>query len=144
MAAPQRRSDCPINFGLELFGDKWTLLVVRDMMFKGKHGYGAFLESGEHIATNILADRLHQLEVAGLIVKRVDPARKSRFIYALAERGIDLLPVMVEIILWSAQHDPLTAATPEFVAAAHADRAGLIAGIRMQLETKLDEVRALP
>ncbi|MFN8394885.1 MAG: helix-turn-helix domain-containing protein [Bacteroidia bacterium] len=87
MAAPQRRSDCPINFGLELFGDKWTLLVVRDMMFKGKHGYGAFLESGEHIATNILADRLHQLEVAGLIVKRVDPARKSRFIYAFGGTG---------------------------------------------------------
>lgn len=143
MPPSTRRSDCPINFGVELFGDRWTLLVVRDLMFKGKHGYGAFLESEEHIATNILADRLQQLEVAGLVVKRVDPARKSRFIYALDERGIDLLPVMVEIILWSAQHDPRTAATPEFVAAAKADRQGLISGIRKQLLEKLSEVRGL-
>ena len=81
MANQKRKSDCPINFALELFGDRWTFLIVRDMMFKGKHYYGEFLQSEEKIATNILADRLSLLELSGIVVKSVDPAHASKFIY---------------------------------------------------------------
>ena len=102
MAKKIRRSDCPINFALELFGDKWTFLIVRDLMFKGKHYYKEFLDSEERIATNILADRLSLLVEAGIVTKTVDIEHKSKQIYKLSQKGIDLLPLLVEIILWSA------------------------------------------
>ncbi len=129
----KRRSDCPINFALEIFGDKWTFLIVRDMMFKGKHYYGEFLQSEEKIATNILADRLALLEEAGIVNKTVDPAHGSKFIYKLTPKGIDLLPLLVETILWSAKHDEDSAVDKAFVNRANADKEGLIAGIYSQL-----------
>jgi DNA-binding HxlR family transcriptional regulator len=125
----KRRSDCPISFALDVFGDKWSLLIIRDLMFKGKVYYGDFLGSEEKIATNILANRLGMLEGAGMISKAQDPRMKTKYIYSLAEKGIDLLPVLIEIILWSAKYDPKTGAPKEFVARARKDKSGLIRDI---------------
>jgi DNA-binding HxlR family transcriptional regulator len=137
MAKAKRRSDCPVNYGLELFGDKWTLLIIRDLMFKGKHYYGQLQQSEEKIATNILADRLAMLEEAGLILKKIDPAHGSKLIYRLSRKGIDLLPVLVEIIVWSAKYDQHTAADTKFVRRAIRDRDGLIKEIAMKLKKEL-------
>lgn len=98
------RSDCPLNFGLEIFGDKWTLLIIRDLMFFGKRYYGEFLESAEGISTNILADRLAMLEKQKIIVKKKSKEHKQKFIYSLTQKGIDLLPVIISIGLWSEQY----------------------------------------
>lgn len=101
----KRRSDCPINFALEAFGDKWTFLIVRDLMFKNKRYYKEFLQSDEKIATNILANRLYLLEENGIIVKNIDPSHGSRFIYELTKKGKDLLPLLEEIIKWGSKYD---------------------------------------
>ena len=133
MAKQTRRSDCPISFALDIFGDKWSLLIVRDMMFKGKNHYGDFLLSEEKIATNILADRLSLLEQAGIVVKSPDPSHGSKYIYSLSDKGKELLPLLTEMILWSAKHDKSTAADKKFVSRAKKDRRGLINDILMQL-----------
>lgn len=122
----KRRSDCPINFALELFGDRWTFLIVRDMMFKGKQYYKDFLLAEEKIATNILADRLARLEQEGIVVKITDSAHASRFIYKLTSKGVDLAPLMVEMILWSAKYDKNSAADIAFVKRATGDKAALL------------------
>lgn len=127
-----RRSDCPIHFALELFGDRWSLLVVRDLMFKGRSTYTDFLRAEEGIATNILADRLERLERDGITTRDAATGR-----YHLTDRGVDLLPVLVEIIVWSARHDPATAADPAFVARATTDREGLLAELRANLASTL-------
>lgn len=95
------RSGCPLNYGLEIFGDKWSLLIIRDMMFFGKRYYREFLTSDEGISTNILADRLTLLEREGIIAKRQDGNHKQKLIYSLTEKGIDLVPIIGEIGLWS-------------------------------------------
>ncbi|MFZ7114588.1 MAG: winged helix-turn-helix transcriptional regulator [Bacteroidota bacterium] len=115
MAKQKRRSDCPISFALEIFGDRWSLLIIRDLMFKGKRTYGDFLASEEKIATNILADRLVMLEDSGIIKGKTDPENRSRINYSLTPKGIDLIPVLLEIIKWSAKHDKKSAAPKEFV-----------------------------
>lgn len=95
------RSDCPLNFALEILGDKWSLLVIRDMVFFNKRYYNEFLASDECISTNILAARLDMLEDEGLITKKNDPNHKQKIIYSLTQKSIDLLPVIVEIAIWS-------------------------------------------
>jgi DNA-binding HxlR family transcriptional regulator len=137
MAKQKRRSDCPVNFVVELFGDRWSFLIIRDLMFKGKHYYGEFLQSEEKIATNILADRLALLEQADIVVKKTDPEHGSKFIYKLSVKGIDMLPVMVEIIMWSAKHDEKTAVERKFVARVKKDREGLLHEIAGQLKEEL-------
>ena len=123
------RSDCPLNVSLEIFGDRWTLLIVRDLMLKGRTRFGELLEGGEGIASNILTDRLSRLETYGLIQRRRDGADARRLTYRLTQRGIDLAPVLFEIILWAAQHEE-TAAPPEEVKAMERERAGYLAAIR--------------
>lgn len=127
---PLRRSDCPISYFLDFLGDKWTLLVVRDLMFKGKRRYGEFLASSEGVATNILADRLAKLEAAGIITKSDDPEGRTKNLYALTEKGLDLTPVMLELVAWGAKHDPDTAAPKAFIRRLKQDREGLIKEIR--------------
>lgn len=111
----KRRSGCPIAFSLDLFGDRWSLLVIRDMVFKGRKSFGEFLAGGEGIATNILADRLGRLECAGVITRRRDPDNGTRFVYDLTERGIDLVPLLLEMIAWSGRHDSNTAVPRKFL-----------------------------
>src|SRR5262249_57463549 len=100
-----RRSDCPISFALETFGDLWSLLIVRDIVYFGKKTYGEFLESDEGIATNILASRLAQLEQKGLLLKKPHERDKRKDLYVLTEKGLDLIPILLELAAWSAQHD---------------------------------------
>lgn len=132
-----RRSGCPISLGLELFGDQWSLLIVRDLMFKGRNTFGAFQQSGEGIATNILSDRLARLEEAGLVDRVRDPADGRRYLYRLTERGIDLAPMLVELILWSAAHEE-TDAPPSMVARMTRDRAGFLREVRAAWRASLE------
>ena len=132
MRRRRRRSDCPIHFGLEVFGDPWTLLILRDVLLKGRTTYSDFLHAEEGIATNVLADRLARLEQDGLLsADRATGGGRARR-YRPTSKAVDLLPVLMEIIAWSARHDPATAADPDFVARLRTDRAGLEHDLRSQ------------
>lgn len=122
MKKQQRRSDCPISLGLETFGDTWSLLVVRDIVYFGKKTYGEFLESDEKIATNILASRLAELEQKGILLKQRDTQDKRKEIYSLTEKGLDLIPILLEIANWSARHDAHTGAPPDWIAQVNANK----------------------
>ncbi len=99
-----RRSACAISMALESIGDKWSLLILRDLMFTDKRSYGELQSSDENIATNILASRLLSLEASGLIRKAADPSNGRRSLYFLTEKGIDLLPVVIELKHWAEKH----------------------------------------
>lgn len=131
------RSNCPVNILLEMIGDSWSLLIVRDLMFKGCKTYNEFLNAGEGIATNILSDRLQKLEATGFIKKLNDPNDARRYIYQLTERGIDLAPVLVEIILWSSKYED-TAAPRNVIRALKKDRAGFVEKIRADWRNNLE------
>lgn len=105
------RSNCPVSCSLDIFGDKWTLLIIRDVMIKGKISYGEFLQSDEKIATNILASRLAMLEDEKILRKEVSTANKSKFEYSLTQKGADLLPVLVEMAEWSIKYNDTTQAS---------------------------------
>jgi DNA-binding HxlR family transcriptional regulator len=126
----QRRSDCPINFALETFGDTWSLLIIREMVYFGKKTYGEFLELEEGIATNILASRLAQLEQKGILVKKPSETDKRKEVYSLTEKGLDLIPILLELASWGAQHDPQTGAPQEWIALVNADKKKMIRLIR--------------
>lgn len=133
---------CPISFALDIFGDKWSLIILRDILFKQKHYYGEFLNSAEKISTNILASRLHKLESEGLISKTQDPQNLSKFIYQLTGKGKDLLPLMLEMIEWSVKHNPqpdipdniINGAPENLLARLHEDRDALINEILSKLD----------
>lgn len=99
------RSHCPVNYGLEAFGDRWALLILRDIVFRGKRTYGEFLKSEEGFATNILASRLEKLVAHGILERTPDATDGRKDNYALTEKGLDLIPVLFEIVSWSAKHD---------------------------------------
>ena len=128
------RSHCPINFALEHFGDKWSLLIIRDLMFKGKRHYNEFFESGEKVSTSVLGDRLKQLEESGIISKGQDIVKKSRIKYSLTKKGIDMLPFMVDMISWSGEYDNETEAGDVFLAQARDGREFLLKSIREKLQ----------
>lgn len=123
------RSGCPINFGLEIFGDRWSLLVLRDVLMQGKCRFREFAESEERIATNVLAERLARLERAGLLVRSRDSSDGRQFIYQPTEAGRRLLPVLVEMAYWGATHDPATSAPAAFATGYEQDRDGLLAAL---------------
>jgi len=106
MSATEPRSYCPINLSLEIFGDTWTLLVLRDMMFGRKRHFRELLQSDEHISSNILADRMARLVQHGLLTKADDPTHKQKAIYSLTEKAITLLPVIVQIGAWGSRWVP--------------------------------------
>lgn len=126
----QHRSDCPISCALDLVGDKWTLIVLRDLMFARKRHFQEFLASPERIASNILASRLKLLENAGLVTREADPAHARRVIYAPTPKALDLLPVLLEMLLWGTKYHARANAPEPFVRRAAADRFGLIAELR--------------
>ena len=97
----KRRSNCPISSSLDVWGDKWSLLIVRDLLDKQECTYGDFSKSEEKIATNILASRLQMLEENGIITKSEHPESKVKVLYKLTEKGIDLFPIMIEIGIWA-------------------------------------------
>jgi len=103
--SPKRRSECPLNASVEILGDRWSLLIIRDMMLRGSRTYKEFLESYEGIATNILADRLGKLEAHGIVTAERDPSDGRKLIYLLTAKGIGLAPVLTEMVLWAAAHE---------------------------------------
>lgn len=113
-----QRSTCPISTALEIVGDRWTLLVIRDLMFAGKRHFREFLQSEEGISSNVLADRLSTLTDNGLITKADDPTHVQKAIYSLTEKGIALLPVLAAMSRWTQKHYPETR-RPEAVALVH-------------------------
>jgi DNA-binding HxlR family transcriptional regulator len=102
------RSTCPISTGLEIVGDRWTLLIVRDMMFAGKRHFREFLQSEEGVSSNVLADRLAMLVERGLVTRTDDPAHAQKAIYSLTELGLSLLPVIASLSRWTQTHFPET------------------------------------
>src|SRR5713101_5130258 len=101
----KRRSGCPLNASVEILGDRWSLLIIRDMMLRGFRSYTEFLESYEGIATNILADRLRKLVAYGIVSTEPDPSDGRKLIYLLTAKGIDLAPVLTEMVIWAAAHE---------------------------------------
>lgn len=101
----KHRSGCPVSISLELFGDRWSLLIIRDMMVRGLRTFSEFQHSGEKIATNILSDRLRHLEAVGLIVAERAPEDRRRIHYRLSPKGIALAPVLLELFIWAAHHE---------------------------------------
>lgn len=130
------RSDCPINYPLEVIGDKWSLLIVRDIAIFGKTSYGEFLTSDEKIATNILSNRLVMLEENNIIGKKRDPANKTKFIYSLAQPGLDLIPLLIDMLVWSARQHAIDTEPDALLAKMALDnRQQLIDMIQAHLQT---------
>jgi DNA-binding HxlR family transcriptional regulator len=126
----QRRSDCPINFSLETVGDRWSLLIIRDIVYFGKKTYSEFLESDEHIATNILADRLVHLEETGILIKKRHATDKRKEVYFLTDKGLDLIPILLDLALWGAKYDPQTGAPRQWISMVKANRENIIKQVR--------------
>jgi len=125
------RSNCPISSALDHVGDRWSLLIIRDIALMGKKSYGELLASAEGIATNILSSRLNSLEASGVLVKEKDPTDGRRHIYKVTQAGKDLIPILVDMILWSAHHNPEGLDIPEeLVKSAMSNRDGLIAQLQ--------------
>jgi DNA-binding HxlR family transcriptional regulator len=133
-----RRSDCPIAGALDILGDRWSLLILRDTVFRGFREYGQFLTAGEGIATNILAERLERLTCAGLLVRQEHPTDGKKFLYRLSEKGVDLVPALIELAVWGAKYVPDNAAPPEVI---HQMRTAREKMVRQLRETLLRELR---
>lgn len=130
----KKRSECPISCSLDIWGDKWSLLIIRDLMFAQKCTYGDFLKSAEGIATNVLATRLQNLEENGVIEKLEHPDSKAKILYRLTQKGIDLLPILVEIHLWAEKYFTIPVEITESVKEAKKDKALFIETLKMELQ----------
>jgi DNA-binding HxlR family transcriptional regulator len=128
-AKAPRRSDCPLNACLEIFGDRWSLLVVRDLLFKSRHEFKDYLAAKEKIATNVLSDRLRRLEENGIVTKAAHPTDARRVDYRLTEKGLDLAPLLFEMALWATKHEETKAPT-SLLRRMSEDRENLLAELR--------------
>jgi len=129
---PERRSTCPISYALDFVGDRWTLLVLRDLILARKRYYKELLDSREGIASNILTSRLKLLERAGFVTRAQDPQHARRVVYTPTEKALDLLPTMVELVSWGAKYDAKSDAPAHLVKGINKDRDGFVAQIRSQ------------
>jgi DNA-binding HxlR family transcriptional regulator len=129
-AGPKRRSECPLNASVEMLGDRWSLLIIRDMMLRGFRSYKEFLECYEGIATNILADRLRKLQAYGIINAKPDPKDARKVMYSLTPKGIDLAPVLTEMVLWAAAHEDT--GNQALIRQMRADKEKFLAGVRQR------------
>lgn len=125
----KRRSGCPVSISLEVLGDKWSLLVIRDLMVRGLRTFKEFQESGEGIASNILADRLRRLEEVGIVAAEKSEHDARRVNYRLTEKGIDLAPLLLDLLVWGARHER-TAAPVAMIEQIEADRGAFLAEVR--------------
>ena len=126
-------STCPINASLVVVGDRWSLLVVRDLMFAGYRSFNPFLQSGEGIATNILADRIEKLTEVGIITKEPDLQDGRKWVYSLTPKGIDLAPILLELSKWGSRYQD-GIAPAGVLEKWEADRAGLLAELKGRLK----------
>ncbi|NIJ55208.1 winged helix-turn-helix transcriptional regulator [Dyadobacter arcticus] len=106
MKITERRSTCPINYSVEIFGDKWMLLLLRDIMFNGKNSFLEFRASDEKISSAVLTEKLNLLLNEGIVSKVTSPKNASKFLYLITDKGIELVPVMVEILYWGSRYNP--------------------------------------
>lgn len=134
MSSSKKRSNCPISSSLDVWGDKWSLLIVRDLIFKKQSTYGDFLKSDEKIATNILASRLLMLEENGIISKQDHPDSKAKVLYKLTEKGINLLPLLIEINLWAEKYSEIPESQKLILNEVKKDKVGFI-------EEKIEELK---
>lgn len=134
----REKSNCPISYSLDLFGDRWTLVVLRDLILWGKTRFAELQASDEQIASNILSDRLRRLECDGFIEVGADPQDARKKIYTPTEKGLSLTPVLLEIAAWGASHDPNTGAPDGFADAFYADREGYYAEHRDRIAALKD------
>lgn len=125
-AHSKRRSGCPVSVSLEVLGDRWSLLIVRDLMVRGFRTFGEFQRAGEGIASNVLADRLRKLEAGGILCQEPDTEDGRRIHYRLTPKGIALAPVMLELLVWAARHEQ-TAAPCGFVEQMESQREAVLA-----------------
>ena len=129
---------CPVRFGMSQFGDKWSFLILRDLMFKGRQYYNEFLEAGEGISTNVLASRLTDLETNGLVTKTQDEIKRSKYKYQLTEKGLDLMPMMLAMIDWAEKYDNKTEVPSEFIQQLRSDSSALQQELLGKLRNKAD------
>lgn len=106
MKAIERRSTCPINYSVEIFGDKWMLLILRDIMFNGKNSFLEFRASNEKISSAVLTEKLNTLLSEGIVSKVTSPKNASKFLYLITDKGIELVPVMMEFLDWGSRYNP--------------------------------------
>ena len=130
----KRRSECPLNASVEMLGDRWSLLIIRDMMLRGSRTFKEFLDCYEGIATNILADRLRELTAYGILTTGRDPADGRKLIYLLTAKGIDLAPVLTEMVLWAAGHEKT--GNQSLVRQMQKDKQKFLAGVRQRWAEK--------
>jgi len=138
----KRRSGCPVSISLERFGDRWSLLIIRDLMVRGLRNFKEFQESGEGIATNILTDRLSKLESAGIVASEAEASDGRRVNYRLTQKGIDLAPVLLELLIWAARHED-TAAPCRFMEKLSKNREQVLAEVRRRWKER-DPTPLLP
>lgn len=136
------RSGCPVSVSLEKIGDRWSLLIIRDLMVRGYHSFKQFQESGEGIASNVLAARLKRLCEAGIVCIEADPLDRRKLNYRLTEKGIDLAPVVLELLVWGARHEE-TGAPCEVIAQMAQNREQVLAEVRRRWKER-DPVPFLP
>nr|WP_315196769.1 helix-turn-helix domain-containing protein [uncultured Flavobacterium sp.] len=137
MKTNKKRSDCPLSCSLDVFGDKWSLLIIRDLMFVNKCTYNDFLKSAEGIATNILASRLKGLEENGVIEKSAHPDSKAKILYRLTSKGIDLLPIIMEIYIWSDKYYEMPADIKATIKEAKKDKDKFVKEVAKGLKIKM-------
>ncbi|MEO7044684.1 MAG: helix-turn-helix domain-containing protein [Ferruginibacter sp.] len=130
----KKRSDCPVSCSLDIWGDKWSLLIIRDLMFAKECTYGDFLKSPEGIATNILASRLQSLEKNKMIEKLDHPDSKAKVLYRLTQKSINLLPIMIEINLWAEKYFPIPEERKSLLKVVKKDKAGYIKSMTKELK----------
>ena len=133
---PSRRSNCTVSYALDYIGDKWTLLVLRDLLFNGKRHFRDFLASDENIASNILTQRLKQLVAADLVLRRPDPESRRSVIYEPTAKAVDLIPALLELMLWSGKYDPQTRMTAKLARRIAEDRDGIVAEVVAHLGSR--------
>ena len=133
MPKNNKRSDCPVSCSLDIWGDKWSLLIIRDLMYAKECTYGDFLKAPEGIATNILASRLQVLEENKIIKKLDHPQSKAKVLYRLTKKGVDLLPIMIEINLWAEKYFPIPADRKEMLKKVKKDKSGFIKAMTKEL-----------
>jgi len=137
-ATPGRRSACPIAGSLDVIGDPWSLVIIRDLMFRDNHEYTDFLGSEENLATNVLADTLTRLTEAGIVKRLEHPTQSNKFVYRLTEMGIDLLPLVIELSHWGVKYVPDNGGPPSAIKDALEKRDEVIERVRKRLFAELN------
>lgn len=130
---PPKRSTCPISFALEIFGDRWTLLVLRDLLLKSRRRYRELLACEEGIATNVLADRLKRLEQRGLIRKEQDQQDARQYVYKPTQLAVSVVPMLIEMTVWGARNSKTTVVDRDMLRRFETDREQLIADLQEQV-----------